>query len=139
VRIMGLDVGSKTIGVSVSDELGLTAQGIAVIRRSALKRDIKEIKDWIGRYDVKEIVIGLPKNMDGSIGETGQACLAFAQVLREKTGLPVHLWDERLSTRMSERTLLEADLSRKKRKQVIDKLAAALILQSYLDSLRNKS
>lgn len=139
MRIMGLDVGSKTIGVSVSDELGLTAQGIAVIRRSALKRDIKEIKDWIGRYDVKEIVIGLPKNMDGSIGETGQACLAFAQVLREKTGLPVHLWDERLSTRMSERTLLEADLSRKKRKQVIDKLAAALILQSYLDSLRNKS
>lgn len=137
-RVMGLDVGTKTIGISVSDELGLTAQGVAVIQRTALKRDISEIREWIGRYEVKEIVIGLPKNMDGSIGEMGQACLAFAQTLREKTGLPVHLWDERLSTRMSERLLLEADLSRKKRKQVIDKLAAVLILQSFLDSMRSK-
>ncbi|EGL83504.1 Holliday junction resolvase [Caldalkalibacillus thermarum TA2.A1] len=134
MRIMGLDVGQKTIGVSVSDELGWTAQGIEVIKRTDLQRDLARLEELIAEYQVGQIIVGLPKNMDGTIGETGTRCQAFAQVLREKTGLPVEMWDERLSTKSAERILLSADMSRKKRKQVIDKMAAVIMLQSYLDA-----
>mgnify|MGYP001240450276 FL=1 len=137
MRIMGLDVGSKTIGVSVSDELGITAQGVTVIRRTQPDSDLAQVEDWVNRLKVEHIVIGLPINMDGSTGEMGKSARQFAQSIKERTGLPVTLWDERLSTRFSERVLLEANVSRKKRKQVVDKMAAAIILQSYLDRQRH--
>ncbi|MDQ0339551.1 putative Holliday junction resolvase [Caldalkalibacillus uzonensis] len=131
---MGLDVGQKTIGVSISDELGWTAQGLEVIKRTNLEQDLARLEDLIGQYQVSQIIVGLPKNMDGTIGQTGVLCQAFAQALQAKTGLPVKMWDERLSTQSAERILLAADMSRKKRKQVIDKMAAVIILQSYLDA-----
>ena len=136
MRTMGLDYGDKTIGVAVSDELGWTAQGVEVIRRSDNDADIARIRELARIYDVSEIVVGLPKNMNATIGPRGEICIAFAQTLREKLNIPVRLWDERLTTVSAERTLLMADVSRKKRKQVIDKMAAVIILQGYLDSKR---
>jgi putative Holliday junction resolvase len=136
MRTMGLDYGDKTIGVAVSDELGWTAQGVEVIRRSDNDADIARIRELARIYDVSEIVVGLPKNMNATIGPRGEICIAFAQTLREKLNIPVRLWDERLTTVSAERTLLMADVSRKKRKRVIDKMAAVLILQGYLDSKR---
>ncbi|MFE5323306.1 Holliday junction resolvase RuvX [Paenibacillus sp. NPDC056579] len=133
-RLMGLDYGDKTIGIAVSDELGWTAQGLEVIRRTTEERDLARIREIIGLYDVKELVVGLPKNMNNTIGPRGEICIAFAQSLQEALQMPVHLWDERLTTASAQRTLIEADVSRKKRKQVIDKMAAALILQGYMDS-----
>lgn len=133
-RLMGLDYGDKTIGIAVSDELGWTAQGLEVIRRTTEERDLARIREIIGLYDVKELVVGLPKNMNNTIGPRGEICIAFAQSLHEALQMPVHLWDERLTTASAQRTLIEADVSRKKRKQVIDKMAAALILQGYMDS-----
>ncbi|PZE19477.1 Holliday junction resolvase RuvX [Paenibacillus xerothermodurans] len=133
-RLMGLDYGDKTIGISVSDELGWTAQGVEVIRRTTSERDVSRIRELIQQYDVKELVVGLPKNMNNTIGPRGEICIAFAQSLQETLGMPVHLWDERLTTASAQRTLIAADVSRKKRKQVIDKMAAALILQGYMDS-----
>jgi len=136
MRTMGLDYGDKTIGVAVSDELGWTAQGVEVIRRTDNDADIARIRELARIYDVSEIVVGLPKNMNATIGPRGEICIAFAQTLREKLNIPVRLWDERLTTVSAERTLLMADVSRKKRKQVIDKMAAVIILQGYLDSKR---
>jgi putative Holliday junction resolvase len=133
MRIMGLDVGSKTIGVAVSDELGLTAQGIKIIRRKSMKDDLKEICSIISQFMIGKIVVGLPINMDGTLGKQAETVLEWIRWLKDRTSLPVETWDERLSTVEASRTLLEADLSRKKRKQVIDKLAAVLILQGYLD------
>ncbi|WP_036745900.1 Holliday junction resolvase RuvX [Paenibacillus sp. UNC451MF] len=133
-RLMGLDYGDKTIGIALSDELGWTAQGLEVIRRTTVEKDYARIREIIEQYDVKELVVGLPKNMNNTIGPRGEICIAFAQSLQETLQLPVHLWDERLTTASAQRTLLEADVSRKKRKQVIDKMAAALILQGYMDS-----
>ncbi|MFH5182290.1 Holliday junction resolvase RuvX [Paenibacillus sp. TAB 01] len=133
-RLMGLDYGDKTIGVAVSDELGWTAQGLEVIRRSTVERDLSRLRELIAQYQVQEIVVGLPKNMNNTIGPRGEICIAFAQSLHETLEMPVHLWDERLTTVSAQRTLIEADVSRKKRKQVIDKMAAALILQNYMDS-----
>lgn len=132
MRIMGLDYGSKTIGVAVSDELLWTAQGIKTIRRS--KTEIEELRKLITEYEVQEIVIGYPKNMDGSLGPRCELTDEFAEVLRQEFRLPVVLWDERLSTVAAQRSLLEADVSRAKRKLVIDKMAAVFILQGYLDS-----
>lgn len=134
MRIMGLDYGDKKIGVAVSDELGWTAQGVDVIKRRQPSADMDRIADYVRTYDVSEIVVGLPKNMNGTIGPRGEQCIEFAKQLSQTLSLPVHLWDERLSTVSAERTLLEADVSRKKRRQVVDKLAASLILQTYLDS-----
>jgi len=131
---MGLDYGDKTIGVAVSDELGWTAQGIETIRRGKPDADLDRLRRLVAEYGVGEIVVGLPKNMNNSIGPRGEMCIAFSEYLKEKLSLPVHLWDERLTTVSAERTLLEADISRKKRKAVIDKMAAALILQGFLDS-----
>jgi putative Holliday junction resolvase len=134
MRIMGLDYGDKTIGVAISDQFGWTAQGMEVIRRKTEALDMDRMKALMQEYDVSEIVVGLPKNMNASIGPRGEMCMAFAQTLRDNMQVPVHLWDERLTTVSAERTLLEADVSRKKRKLVIDKLAAVFILQNYLDS-----
>ncbi|WP_442604394.1 Holliday junction resolvase RuvX [Paenibacillus sp. KN14-4R] len=134
MRLMGLDYGDRTIGVALSDLLGFTAQGLEVIRRKSVESDWERLSQIIREYEVQEIVVGLPKNMNATIGPRGELCMAFAKELQEKFQLPVHLWDERLTTVSATRTLLEADVSRKKRKAVVDKMAAALILQGYMDS-----
>lgn len=134
MRTMGIDYGDRRIGVAVSDAFGWTAQGVGVVEKRRDGRELDEIERLIREHEVSEVVVGLPKNMNGTIGPRGEICIAFAQSLREKLNLPVHLWDERLTTVSAERTLLEADISRKKRKQVVDKMAATLILQNYLDS-----
>jgi putative Holliday junction resolvase len=131
---MGLDYGDKTIGVAVSDLLGLTAQGLEVIRRTNPEKDLNRLEEIVRDYEVTEIVVGLPKNMNGTIGPRGELCIAFAEAVRERLKLPVQMWDERLTTVSATRTLLEADVSRKKRKLVVDKMAAALILQNFMDS-----
>ena len=135
-RIMGLDYGSKTIGVAVSDLLGMTAQGVETININEQVKDfkIKHIKELDNEYNIGKIVVGLPKNMDNSIGFRGEATLYFVEVLKKKIkSVEVILQDERLTTMGAERVLLEANVSRKKRKDVIDKMAAVLILQTYLD------
>lgn len=136
MRIMGLDVGSKTVGVAISDSLGWTAQGIETIKidEAVGSLGMKRIKLLIEEYEVTEFVVGYPKNMNNTIGPRGEASEFYADKLREKFGLPVVLWDERLTTMAAERVLIEADVSRKKRKTVIDKVAAVMILQGYLDS-----
>ncbi|OPA80419.1 Holliday junction resolvase RuvX [Paenibacillus selenitireducens] len=133
-KILGLDYGDRRIGIAVSDIFGWTAQGLDVIDRKREGNELKRIEEIIQANEIGEIVLGLPKNMNGTIGPRGEICMAFAQTLQETFNLPVHLWDERLTTVSAERTLIEADMSRKKRKQVVDKLAATLILQNYLDS-----
>lgn len=133
MRVMGLDVGDKTIGVAVSDPLGITAQGIKTIYREDMDKDFKELQWIIDEYDIEKIVVGLPINMNGSMGPRGQKTLDFIEKLKKGLDLPVEHWDERLSTVSAERTLLEGDMSRRKRKKVIDKLAAVFILQNYLD------
>jgi putative holliday junction resolvase len=136
MRVLGLDLGTKTLGVAVSDELGWTAQGIETIKidEEQEKFGLERLREIIQEYDVETIVLGFPKNMNGTIGPRGEASKRFAELLRQQFSLPVILWDERLSTMAAERMLIAADVSRKKRKQVIDKMAAVMILQSYLDS-----
>ena len=131
---MGLDYGERRIGVAISDAFGWTAQGSEVIDRKIVKDELGRIAELVRLNEVDRIVVGLPKNMNGTIGPSGENCIAFAKQLEQKLGLPVQLWDERLTTVAAERTLLEADVSRGKRKQVIDKMGAAILLQSYLDS-----
>jgi len=135
MRVLGLDVGSKTIGVAVSDALQLTAQGITTIiwDEHDMSSADKQLRNIIEDYEINQIIVGLPKNMDGSIGERGEISQIYARRLGRVFDLPVHLVDERLSTVAAERTLIEADVSRKKRKKVIDKMAAVVILQMYLD------
>ncbi|MCJ7747524.1 MAG: Holliday junction resolvase RuvX, partial [Desulfobacterales bacterium] len=133
MRIMGLDVGSHTIGVAVSDELGITAQGVKTIRRKSKDEDSKEIIKIIDQFDIGKIVVGLPKNMDGTLGKQAEMVFQWIKTLKEKIHFPVVTWDERFSTIEASKVLLEADLSRKKRKKVIDKLAAVLILQGYIN------
>jgi putative Holliday junction resolvase len=132
-RILGLDVGDKTLGVAVSDELGLTAQGVTVRRRSSLADDMAFLCEMRTRYEATAIVVGLPKNMDGSLGSQAQKTLAFIARVRQACAVPVIAWDERLTTQAAERVLLEANTSRRRRKQVRDRLAAQFILQSYLE------
>ncbi len=134
MRIMGLDVGERRIGVAVSDPLRLTAQGIRVITRAGGGEEIEEIARLAREYEVGSIVVGLPRNMNGSYGPQAEKVREFAESLRAVVDMPVLLWDERLSTVSAEKALVEADLSRKRRKEVIDKQAAVIILQSYLDS-----
>lgn len=138
MRLMGIDYGDRHIGIAVSDELFLTAQGVTALRNSGDERVVNDIRKLAEEYNVKELVVGLPKNMNGTIGPRGQMAEAFAASLRDALSLPVTLWDERLTTMSAQRTLLEADVSRKKRKAVIDKMAAALILQNYMDSKSTK-
>ncbi len=138
MRIMGLDVGSKTIGVAISDELGITAQGFKTIKRKAMEDDFRELYAIISQFQIEKIVVGLPKNMDGSLGKQAEFVLGWIEDLKNKIQLPVETWDERLSTVEATKTLLKADLSRKKRKGVIDKLAAVLILQGYLQQIGSR-
>ena len=136
MRILGLDYGARTVGVAVSDPLGLTAQGVETIWRDKenhLRRTLSRIEEIIGEYSVTEIVLGYPKNMNNSVGERALKSLEFRQMLERRTGLPVVMWDERLSTAEAERTLMEAQVRRENRKQYLDQMAAVLILQGYLD------
>jgi len=132
MRIMGLDVGDKTIGVAVSDPLGWTAQGVEVIRRDG--REMARLVELVGKFEVQKLVVGLPLNMNGTLGPQGEKVLAFIEKLKKSLNLPVDTWDERLSTVASEKILLAADVSRAGRRKVIDKMAAAFILQGYLDA-----
>ena len=136
MRTMGFDVGSLTIGIAISDELGITAQGLKTLRRRSMEDDLKEIATIIDQFEIEKIVVGLPKNMDGTLGKQAEFVLKWIKVLMDKIQVPVVTWDERLSTVGASKVLLEADLSRRKRKKVIDKLAAVLILQGYLDQSR---
>ena len=136
---MGLDIGSQTIGIAVSDELGMTAQGLKTIKRRSTEEDFKEIRTIIDQYRIEKIVVGLPRNMDGTLGRQTEIVFQWITSCKKKTHLPIVTWDERLSTVGASKILLEADLSRKKRKRVIDKLAAVLILQGYLDQMRNRN
>ncbi len=136
---MGVDIGSRTIGVAISDELGVTAQGLKTIKRRSMEEDLKEISLIIAQFKIDKIVVGLPKNMDGTIGKQAEVIFQWIKATKEKIYLPVVTWDERLSTVEASKILLEADLSRKKRKGVIDKLAAVLILQGYLNQSRKQN
>jgi putative Holliday junction resolvase len=131
-RIMGLDVGDKTIGVAVSDLLMITAQGVTTIKRTNLKNDINELKKIIEEYKVTIIVSGMPKMLDGTVGIQGEKVLEFLEKLKKYVDLPIELEDERFTTLISERMLIDADVKRKKRKEVIDKLAAVQILTTYM-------
>jgi len=135
MRIIGLDIGDRTIGVAVCDPLGLTAQGITTIKRKSVVLDIEEISKICKHYEVESIVAGLPKNMNGTIGPQGEKVQRFCDVLLETLNLPIKMWDERLTTVAANRVMLEGDLSRAKRKKIVDKIAATFILQGYLDSL----
>ncbi|WAA10288.1 Holliday junction resolvase RuvX [Fervidibacillus albus] len=137
MRILGLDVGSKTIGVAISDELAWTAQGLTTIPIDEEKGEFGflRLKEIIDQYEVNKVVVGFPKNMNGTVGPRGEASIRFAKEVEQRFSIPVELWDERLTTVAAERLLLEADMSRKKRKKIIDKMAAVMILQGYLDSL----
>ncbi len=137
MRILGLDFGEKTIGVSISDPFGWTAQGLEVIKRNQetdIKKSLERLKNIITTYNVEKIVLGYPKNMNNTIGERAQKTIAFKKKLESSFNIPVILWDERLSTLGASRSLLEASISRKKRENVIDKMAAVFILQGFLNS-----
>ncbi len=137
MRIMGLDYGTKTVGVAISDELLITAQGIETITRkeeNKLRKTCARIEALIEEYDVEKIVLGLPKHMNNDIGTRAEAAIAFGEMLTRRTGLEVVMWDERLTTVEAERTLIESKVRREDRKKYIDKIAAVFILQGYLDS-----
>lgn len=136
MRILSLDVGDKTIGVAVSDPLGFTAQGLTTIRRKKIDYDIQELSKICTEYSVETIVCGLPKNMNGTIGIQGEKVLEFCEIIKQYIQIPLKMWDERLTTAAAHRAMLEADLSRAKRKKIVDKMAAVYILQGYLDSLK---
>lgn len=135
MRIIGLDIGDKTIGVAVSDPLGLTAQGITTIHRKGKEKDALELQKIINEYSAEFILSGLPKNMNGTIGEQGEKVMKFCTFLEKRLNIKVEFWDERLTTVAAHRAMLEADLSREKRKKIVDKLAAVYILQGYLDKI----
>lgn len=142
MRIMGLDYGSKTVGVAVSDALRLTAQGVETICRTQenhLRQTLARIKALCDEYEVEEIVLGFPKNMNNTIGDRAEKSLEFAEMLKKRTGLPVVMWDERLTTVAADRTLMDSGVRREKRKAYVDKIAAVLILQGYLDLKSNRS
>ncbi|MCA0969988.1 Holliday junction resolvase RuvX [Halobacillus litoralis] len=136
MKKIGLDVGEKTIGVAISDALGWTAQGLTTIKwdENDYSTAKDELQSIIDEHMVTEAVVGFPKNMNGTIGPRGEASQTFASWLEKNFSITAHLWDERLTTMAAERVLIDADVSRKKRKKVIDKMAAVMILQGYLDS-----
>lgn len=141
MRIMGLDFGSKTVGVAISDELLLTAQGIEIIRRkdeNKLRQTLARIEELIVEYGVEEIVLGLPKNMNATEGIRVELTNEFKEKLERRTGLPVHTWDERLTTVAADKAMIEAGIRREKRKDYVDMIAATFILQGYLDYRKNK-
>ena len=137
MRIMGLDYGSKTVGVAISDPLGITAQGIEIIRRekeTKLRQTLARIEALIKEYQVESILLGFPKNMNNTIGDRAEKSLAFKEMLEKRTGLDVVMWDERLTTVEANRTLMEGKVRREDRSKYVDMLAAVYILQGYLDS-----
>ena len=137
---MGLDYGSKTVGVAISDPLGIAAQGIETITRkdeNKLRKTCARIEALIEEYQVEKIVIGLPKHMNNDIGIRAEKSMEFAEMLKRRTGLEVQMWDERLTTMEAERTLIESNIRREDRKKYIDKIAAVFILQGYLDSVKS--
>ncbi len=138
-RILSLDFGEKRIGVAVSDPLNIIAQSVGTIERKGVKSDLKKIEELVRVYEAEKIIVGLPLNMDGTKGKSANRAIAFVNELKKEIKIEVEMLDERLTTRQGERIFLEADLSRKKRKKNIDKIAAQLILQSYLDSNRQFS
>ena len=138
MRIMGLDYGSKTVGVAISDPLGITAQGIETIERkmeNKLRQTLARIQQLAEEYEVEKVVVGLPKHTNNDIGERAEKSLEFAEMVKKRTGLEVVMWDERLTTASAERTLIESNVRREDRKKYIDKIAAVFILQGYLDAL----
>ena len=140
MRVMGLDYGSKTIGVAISDPLGLTAQGIEIIRReeeNKLRKCLRRIEELIKEYQVEEIVLGFPKNMNNTIGERAEKSLQLKETLERRCKLPVIMWDERLTTVEANRTLMESKVRRENRSKYVDMIAAVFILQGYLDSKAN--
>ena len=137
MRILGLDLGQKTIGVAISDPLGYTAQGITTIKRKTKKEDIEELKKICAEYNVEKIVIGLPKKMNNTIGFAGEKILELSDIIKEEVCNNIEMWDERLTTVAAHRAMLEADMSRAKRKKIVDKMAATYILQGYLDRISN--
>lgn len=137
MRVLGLDYGSKTVGVAVSDPLGLTAQGVETVWRkqeNKLRRTLARIEEIISEYQVTEIVLGYPKNMNNTVGERAEKSLEFKEMLEKRTGLPVVMWDERLTTMAADRTLEETGVHMEDRKQYLDQVAAVFILQGYLDA-----
>ena len=142
MRIMGLDFGSRTVGVAISDSLLITAQGIEIIRRkeeNKLRQTLARIEALIEEYEVTEIVLGFPKNMNDTLGERAELSLEFKEKLERRTGLPVVMWDERLTTVAADKTMMEAGIRREKRKDYVDMIAATLILQGYLDLRANQA
>lgn len=141
MRVMSLDVGTKTIGIAVSDLMGIIANGVETIHRTSKERDYKRLAELIKEHEVDTLVLGYPKNMNGSVGERAQVCEAMAAELKELFPdlKDVVLWDERLSTVAATRVMVDADISRKKRKKVVDMMAAVVILQNYLDSKQFKA
>ena len=138
MRIMGLDYGSKTVGVAISDSLGITAQGIETIERkeeNKLRQTLARIEALVKEYEVEKIVLGFPKNMNNTIGERAEKSLELKEKLERRIGVPVIMWDDRLTTVEAERTLIESKVRRENRKKYVDKIAAVFILQGYLDSL----
>ncbi len=141
MRIMGLDFGSKTVGVAISDPLLITAQGIEIVRRkdeNKLRQTLARIEELIVEYEVDRIVLGFPKNMNDTLGERAELSLEFKDKLERRTGLPVVMWDERLTTVAADRAMMEAGIRREHRKEHVDKIAAIFILQGYLDYLASK-
>lgn len=141
MRIMGLDYGSKTVGVAVSDALGLTAQGIEIVRRKSenkLRQTLARIEEIAKEYGVEKIVLGFPKHMNNDIGERAEKSLEFKEMLERRTGLPVVMWDERLTTVEADRTMMKTGIRRENRKEYVDMIAAVFILQGYLDYLSNQ-
>ena len=142
MRILGLDYGSKTVGVAVSDPLGLTAQGVEIIRRKSenkLRQTLARIEELAAQYQVEKIVLGFPKNMNNTLGDRAEKSLELRQTLERRTGLDVVMWDERLTTVSANRVLMETGVRREKRKEHVDEIAAIFILQGYLDYLHNTS
>ena len=140
MRILGLDFGSKTVGVAVSDELLITAQGVEIVRRkspSKLRQTLARIEELIEQYGVEKIVLGYPKNMNNTEGERCEKTKEFQEMLERRTGLEVVLWDERLTTVAADRSMMETGIRRENRKEYVDEIAAIFILQGYLDFLRN--
>ena len=141
MRIMGLDYGSKTVGVAVSDAMGLTAQGIEIVRRKSenkLRQTLARIEEIAKEYGVEKIVLGFPKHMNNDIGERAEKSLEFKEMLERRTGLPVVMWDERLTTVEADRTMMETGIRRENRKEYVDMIAAVFILQGYLDCSANR-
>jgi putative Holliday junction resolvase len=133
-RILGLDVGSKTIGMAVSDPLGITAQGLRTLRRKNKRLDLQALEELIRKYEIAEIVVGYPLRMSGAEGTQSEKMARFAEDLRKHFQLPVHLWDERLTSAEANRVLRESEMSIKRRGEVVDQLAAVLILQSWMEA-----